>query len=420
MDAPGLGPGAVTGPATHRGSGRPVAQPRPNGKRRGSCEAPRLLYCAPGMRIAFLLPDLCLGGAERATLDLAAALQRLGHAPELLLMRATGELLAEAEARFPVAALAVGRVRELARALGRTLSRNPPDALVAAMWPLTVVAPLARWRARTRCPVIVSEHGVLSRQYAGKGPAHAALLRTSLAVGLRAADARVGVAEGVVADMARLSGLPRSRMAVIPNPVPAPPPPSPDARAAAEALWGTKPGGRILSVGRLKPEKNHGLLLAALARLPEDLVWRLVLAGTGPSEALLRAKAQALGLGSRVTFAGMVPDPSALYASADLFVLSSDHEGFGIVLVEALHAGLPIVATDCPTGPREVLEGGAHGRLVPPRDAAALARAIVEALAAPRPDPLPLRRRAGDFAPETVARAYLALLAASTPAEGCG
>jgi len=363
------------------------------------------------MRIAFLLPDLQPGGAERATLDLAAAFARLGHAPEIMLLRGEGPLLEEARARFALSVLDVPRIRALVPALAQALARDRPDALMASMWPLTVLAPLARARARAPCRLVVTEHAVLSRQYAGRGPAHAALLRLSLAAGLRAADARVGVSHGVVADLARLSAMRRESFSVIPNPVPAPAEPSAEAWTEAESLWGGRGGARLLSVGRLKPEKNHALLLSALALLPEGLDWRLVLAGDGPCEAALREQARALGIAGRVTFAGLVREPGALYRSADLFLLSSDHEGFGIVLVEALHAGLPIVATDCDSGPREVLEGGRHGRLVPPGDARALAGAIRAVLASARPDAAALRRRAGDFAPEGVANAYLALLA---------
>ena len=134
-----------------------------------------------------------------------------------------------------------------------------------------------------------------------------------------------------------------------------------------------------------------------------------MLVGTGQGEAGLRAIAGDLGIAGRVIFAGFHPDPTPFYRTADLFVLSSDYEGFGNVIVEAMACGTPVVSTDCPSGPAEILEGGRHGRLVPVNDPAALAAAIQAALSE-KPDRAALQRRAADFAPDIAARRYLDLL----------
>jgi len=110
-----------------------------------------------------------------------------------------------------------------------------------------------------------------------------------------------------------------------------------------------------------------------------------------------------------VIVAGFHPDPTPFYKTADLFVLSSDYEGFGNVLVEALACGTPVVSTDCPSGPGEILDGGRFGRLVPVGNARAMAEAIDDALDAPA-DRDALVHRAADFAPEIAARKYLDLL----------
>ncbi len=176
----------------------------------------------------------------------------------------------------------------------------------------------------------------------------------------------------------------------------------------ADALWNCPPGDRILTVGSLKDQKNHSLLLRAFARTPGTRS-RLMLLGQGENEGILRAVASDLGISDRIIFAGFHRDPSPFYATADLFVLSSDYEGFGNVIVEALACGCPVVSTDCPSGPAEILENGRFGRLVPVGDAEALAVAISEALAAEHDREL-LRRRAEDFSPERAADKYLALL----------
>jgi glycosyltransferase involved in cell wall biosynthesis len=110
-----------------------------------------------------------------------------------------------------------------------------------------------------------------------------------------------------------------------------------------------------------------------------------------------------------VILAGFHPDPTPFYKTADLFVLSSDYEGFGNVIVEALACGTPVVSTDCPSGPGEILDGGRYGRLVPAGDAEALAGAIEAALSETH-DRDTLTRRAADFAPARAAEQYLGLL----------
>lgn len=357
--------------------------------------------------ISILLPDLCGGGAERVMLDLAREFAHLGHSVEFVLMRAKGDFLPEAQHDFTIVDLATPRARNVAPALARYLRQRRPDALISAMWPLTVIAPLAARMASFRGKVVVSEHAMLSQQYAPRGGLHRIALRASAFAAYRLASARVGVSHGTGADMAALSHMPPGRFTTIHNPVRPAVRPAPDALSVAHALWATD-GPRILTVGNLKPEKNHPLLLRAFATMVRPDA-RLMLLGQGGNEAALRALASDLGIADRIIFAGFHPDPSPFYATADLFVLSSDHEGFGNVIVEALSFGLPVVSTDCPSGPAEILEGGRFGRLVPVGDAHAMARAMEGALAAPV-DREALIRRAADFAPEIAARKYLNLI----------
>lgn len=358
-------------------------------------------------QISILLPDLRGGGAERVSIDLAREFARLGHKVEFVPMQATGTFLAEVQQDFAVTDLGTTRIRNLLPALVGYLRRRRPDALIAAMWPLTVVAPLAARIARFRGKVLVSEHAMISHQYASRGPAHWLALRGSAFAGYRLASARVGVSHGTCADVASLAGMAPDRFDVIHNPVRPASQPTPTDLRAADALWGTG-GPRILTVGNLKAVKNHPLLLRAFAALPRGDA-RLMLLGRGDEEAALRALAGELGIADRVIFAGFHRDPAPFYATADLFVLSSDHEGFGNVIVEALSFGLPVVSTDCPSGPAEILQDGRFGRLVPVGDAPALTRAINEALDDPV-DRDALIRRASDFAPHIAARQYLDLL----------
>lgn len=323
-------------------------------------------------------------------------------------MQARGEFLAEARSDFAVVDLKCLRAQSLLRALSRYLQERDPASVLAAMWPLTTIVPIVARACGYKGRVVVSEHAILSRQYQGWGTLHRCGLKASAGLGYRLADACVGVSSGVARDMETLAGLNPGRVAVINNPIRPSVRPNEHALDEARNIWGRGGGPRVLTVGSFKAEKNHALLLAAFGRIANASA-RLMFVGRGDGERELRAQAESLGVTDRVIFAGFRADPSPFYATADLFVLSSDHEGFGNVLVEALSYGLPVVSTDCPSGPSEILEKGKWGRLVPVGDADALARAIDEALAA-QVDREALKRRAADFAPEIAARKYLDLM----------
>ena len=358
--------------------------------------------------ISILLPDLRGGGVERIRIVLAHEFARAGHEVEFVLMQACGELLEEARASFSVVDLAAPRTRALPRTLGQYLRKRRPDALLVAMWPLTVIAPLAQRLSGHRCTVLVSEHNTLSVQYSDWGRLHRASMRASMAMGYRLASRRVGVSEGVVQDIAAISGLRPEAFDVIHNPVPPRPEPSQNAIRDAEALWSSHKGARIVTVGSMKAQKNHSLLLRAFARLDRSDA-RLMFVGNGNGREALLTLARDMGVADRVIFAGFHHDPTPFYKTADLFVLSSNYEGFGNVIVEALACGTPVVSTDCPSGPAEILENGRYGLLTPVGDTEALSRAIADALEQPH-DRDALKRRATDFAPQIAARKYLDFL----------
>lgn len=357
-------------------------------------------------RIAIALPDLRGGGAERLNLDLAREFSARGHPVDLVLMRAEGELLERVPPGVRVIDLKAPRFRDLTGPLTTYFRREQPATLLAAMWPLTSFAAIARRIARSGTRVIVSEHSLLSLSYADRGSMHRAVLRASLAATYRLAAARVAVSSGVADDLAALSGLERDRFEVIFNPIPSP---SSTELDHPDAVWGTPRGRRILTVGSLKAAKNQALLIRAFAQLHDWEDARLMLLGEGAMRGELEALAEAEGQGRRVIMPGFVADPGPYYRSADLFVLSSDYEGFGNVIVEALACGLPVVSTDCPSGPAEILEGGRFGRLVPVGDATALAAAMREALEAEH-DRAMLMRRAEDFSVAEAADKYLRLM----------
>lgn len=363
-------------------------------------------------RIALVLPDLRCGGVERMRANMAAHLLELGYKIDFVLLRAQGELLFELPQQARVIDLKANRFRNAVRPLTRYLKQTGPDAVLADMWPITAIAILANRAAGSPARVVVSEHNTLSLSTAQTSRARRAALRLSLRLLYPRADARIAVSNGVADDLAVLSGLARSRFEVIHNP------------AATEKVgglnnklrdpWDGATGKRILSVGRLKEQKDHATLIRAFAEVRKSINATLVILGEGHLRADLERLIADLNLGEDVRLAGFVRNPAPWYEGADLFALSSRWEGFGNVIVEALQCGTPVVSTDCPSGPREILCEGSYGRLVPVGQPQALATAMLETLSSP-PEASGLRARALDFTVEKAAFSYLRLLLPKDP-----
>ena len=355
-------------------------------------------------RIAILLPNLRAGGAEKLHIDLARQWFSLGFKVDFVLRIADGVLLEQVPVGSQVIDLHARRVRNAVVPLAQYVRKFRPDALLAPMWPSSTIAPIVAKVVGYEGRVVSSEHAPQSIANRRRGAVHHIAMVASMRLGYRLASAVVCVSRGVASDVAKLAGLQFSSINVIHNP-------------AARGLqmdrvgWSLpieKGGALILAVGTLKPVKRFDLLIRAFAKL-RIVDARLCIVGEGAEMERLRALAVELGVSSRVFLPGYQPDPTNWYSHSDLFVLSSDYEGFGNVIVEALEQGTPVVCTDCPFGPREILDNGRYGDLVPVGDVDALAVAMESSLQRSHNRDA-LRHRASEFRVERAARAYLDLL----------
>ncbi|WP_353205354.1 glycosyltransferase, partial [Sphingomonas sp.] len=222
-------------------------------------------------------------------------------------------------------------------------------------------------------------------------------------------DHFVGMAPAMRGEIARLIGVAPDRISIIEDPALS----TADLARLASVRDGTlrdRPGRHYLAIGRLAPQKNFALLLDAFARIaqPDD---RLRILGEGPERAALEAQAARLGIADKVVLPGHTDPLDIWLGAADAFVLSSDFEGVPAVVIEALAAGLPIIATDCCVSMADLLGQGALGQLVPVGDAAALAAAMA-AIAATEPEPIRHARRsaAQRFTIEHATDKYVVLL----------
>ena len=283
------------------------------------------------------------------------------------------------------------------------LKRDPPDALLTAKDHAAKVALVGRSLCRVRVPIFIKVTNTLSQTL--RRPAK----RWSARWLYRYADRIICVSNGVATDLVENFNLPQELLRVIYNPSV-----TPDIverrQLPVEHPW-LQGGGPpvIMGVGRLTKQKDFYTLIDAFAQVRAQRAARLIILGEGILHESLEGHARCLGVGDHVDLPGYVWDPIPWLARADLFVLSSRYEGLANVIIEALAAGTPVVATDCPNGPKEILDGGRIGPIVPMGDADAMAAAMLDVLDNPPPQSL-LSEGLDRFRSEQVARRYLEVM----------
>jgi glycosyltransferase involved in cell wall biosynthesis len=355
---------------------------------------------------------MVIGGAERSMLKLAGGIAARGYTVDLVLVaRAEGPFLAEVPASVRLVDLKASRLMTSLPALVRYLRREQPAALLSVLR-ANIMALLARRLAGVPTRVVVSERNTLSQQ----ARHYASDLRMRLTPQLVRrfypwADGIVAVSKGVADDLVQVARIPRERISVIYNPIV-----TPDLRAKAQAplehpWFGSGEPPVILAVGRLTAQKDYPTLIQAFAQVRKTRAARLLILGEGEERPVLEALVRQLGLEQDVRMPGFILNPYPFMVQAALFVLSSRWEGLPGVLIEALYCGAPLIATDCPSGPREILAEGKYGLLVPVGDPIALSRAIEATLAGNRTHPP--RESWLPFELETVVSQYINVLLAS-------
>lgn len=341
-------------------------------------------------------------------LHLVRGFAEKGYEVDLVLAKCEGPYLREVPENVNVVDLKAGRVLTSLPALVRYLRRAQPVALLSAMDHSNIVALWAKRIASVRARVVVSVHTTLSigvKHSNSRGRLIPYIARWCYGW----ADGVVAVSRGAADDLSNTIGLPRERIRVIYNPVVVPelfelakePVEHPWFRAGEPTV--------VLSVGRLTAPKDYSTLLRAFALVKRARPVRLVILGEGEERAGLETMVRNFGLEDVVSLPGFAKNPYDYMSKAEVFVLSSAWEGFGNVLVEAMAVGTPVVATDCPNGPAEILENGKYGRLVPVGNAAALAEGILATLDDSTNSEV-LRHRAKEFSYDDIADQYLEIL----------
>lgn len=359
-------------------------------------------------KIALFLGSLHGGGAEKVMVNLAEGFVSRGYDVDLLLIKAEGPYLSLVPDQVRIVDLGVTRMRYCLPSLVRYLRREKPDTMISSMGGANLFAIIANIITKLPNRLVIRVEITASLALQHNKSLGKSVECKAISLLYNAANAVVAVSEGVKLDLTTHFKLKKDKVTTIYNPIVNDllflrMQESVDLTCCSDQI-----APLIISVGRLELQKDYPTLIRAFAELRKQRLARLLILGEGKERGSLERLIHDLNLEEDVVLAGFVNNPFAYMNKASLFVLSSKYEGFGNVLVEAMACGTPVVSTDCPSGPAEILENGRWGKLVPVGDSSALAKAMAESLdETDRPD---VRKRAMDFSVEKSVDEHLRLL----------
>ena len=355
-------------------------------------------------KITLFLPTLAIGGAQRVVINLATEFDKQGCEVDILLTDKRGQLLKKVPETVNIVDFDT-KLRWAVTPLARYLANAEPDAVISIMTGPNIILLIANLISGSQTQCIISEHNTQSMK--GNPAVKRDLLLGQLLY--RFADRIVAVSRGVADDVAEWAKIPRDQIDVIHNPVVT------ESQLSGEYSvpdhpWLQDPSvSVVISAGRHVEQKDFETLLRSVELVRERRDVKLILLGEGDQTEDLKSLVNKLGIEDHVSLPGFVDNFYGYLAYSDAFVLSSVWEGFGNVLVEAMGCGTPVVSTDCPYGPAEILDDGEYGPLVPVKRPDLLSNAIVDVLDDPT-ETSNLINRASDFSSKPISAEYLRLL----------
>ena len=375
--------------------------------------------------VTTFVKNLLGGGAERVAVNLLQGLPQDVFTQELVMVEALGPYLAQVPEHVKQIDLGSGggmkeqgNVTAAIAPLVRYLRERKPDILISHLAHANVAAVIAAACARTGTKVILIEHNDNTLVDRGRTRSKlSSLMQRFKSLSYNRADTIIGVSEGVSRYVSRTFNVPKTKLETIYNPVVSEAMMARSHEPLLHPWFAPDAPPVLLASGRLREQKDFSTLLRAFAIVRQSRSCRLLILGEGELRLDLEAEVAALGLQDSVLLPGFVDNPYPYMRAASLFVLSSRWEGLPTVLVEAMACGTPVVATDCPSGPSEILEDGEHGQLTEMGNPNALAGAILAELAAPTPAEQ-LEARAACFSFENAIASYTDLLVSKAAQPG--
>ena len=359
--------------------------------------------------IGIFTPSLAGGGVQRAMLNLSRSFVELGYTVDMILVKASGPFLTQVPEKVRVIDLGATRALSALPRLISYLQKNNPSFLISGQTHINAIAILGRWLSKANTRLIVTEQNDLLRAMKADQNIKEKFRPFIVRFLYLYAENVVAISQGVAEDLKTVSRGKLKNICIINNPI--------DikdiqqkALASIQHQWFIqKEIPVILAAGRLVKQKDFVTLINAFALVRKKMAVHLVILGEGEERTLLENLSNKLGISKDICMPGFTENPFSYMARADVFVLSSIWEGFANVLAEALACSLPVVSTNCRSGPAEILDNGRYGSLVPVGDPEAMAEAIFQELNLLH-DKNILRQRANDFSIENLVPKYLEIL----------
>jgi glycosyltransferase involved in cell wall biosynthesis len=365
------------------------------------------------MKACFVLPRLLpLAGLEVLTIGLMEEFLENDVDVDLVIVDEDGDFNGYLDERITVFNLRAKRLLNSINPLRRYINTSKPDVIYVATWPLTSLTGVSHFFSSHQCKLIFSDHNPLSEQYNYFNFSKTILMRIFTNLTYRFCDHHISVSNDIREDLIRNFKLKSSKFIVINNMVKFPTNHS-TSFDDSEHLNRIKEfkGYKILSVGRMKDQKNHKLLIDAFDLIQKKHDAILIIVGSGDKYEDTKQYAMEKSLFEKIVMPGHSNQVAEYYKHSDIFALSSLYEGFGNVIIEALHFGLPVVSTNCSGGPKEILKCKKYGILVPNHSPRLLANGMMKLLSDKQSFKKEvLMERAEDFTPQKIGKKYLNLI----------
>ena len=362
------------------------------------------------MKIAFILPDLRAGGAEKVCINLAIDWITKGHTITFVLINKKGEYLKNISKKIKIVSLKKKKLRQIFFPLLSFFYKHKPDIILAQMWPLTSITVLA-WLASFKIgKLFLVDHVHLSSSVEKEIFFPKKIFKLIIKATYLFANKIIVVSNGVKKDLVQISDKLNEKTKVIYNPlIKKKKIKIKNKLSLRKKIWGKNVKYCILNVGSLKIQKDHFNLIEAFSLLKFYKKSKLLIIGNGPLKNKLKKLIKIKKLNNHIIFINFKSNLQKYYETADLFVSSSKWEGFSNVIAESLGYGLPVVSTNCKSGPSEILKKGKYGKLVPIENPKKLASAILNSLQNKHDKNL-LIKRSEDFAVSKISNKYLKLI----------
>lgn len=316
------------------------------------------------MKVCFYITSMAGGGAEGVFLNFINYLAQKGIPVELVLNRREGPYLEYLNSSVNIYELDASHAKDSIGELSAYLSKNKPDVAISTLSHCNYALILGQVFCHANPKILVREANSFLTQRSHLSIITLLYERIRAGILYRLADGIIVNSNGSKNELIKATYLKEDKIEVLPNPIDYENIQKQALKDIPEKIVGFLKGNPyIVAVGRLEKAKGYDLLIKSFSKLNEDR-YRLIILGEGSERNTLEKMVDRLGLAHKVLMPGFIDNPYPVMQNADLFVLSSRYEGMPNVLLEALALELPIVATDCPSGPRELLENGKFGELV--------------------------------------------------------